>query len=293
MKYHQKKTLILKILDVLPRKIGYAIYHYLQKRTFKNIEPLIESNRNSLQKIKSILSKINVDLKGKKVIEIGSGWMPIMPFLMKSEFDVSKIITYDINRHYSNERIEKMYNHFKDEVYNTRAFAKLDLPDFIDYYPETNIIDAVIDRDVSLIYSRFVLEHVTPSDMEKMHKKFYREMHDKVQILHLISPSDHRGYSDSTLSIYDFLKYSEDEWNRIQTKFDYHNRLRLPEYLEIFKRSGFDISYSEFDKVDKNSEKYRKFKELNLHPDYQKFSEEEILAGSICVLLTKNKSKKI
>lgn len=287
MKYHQKKTLVFQILDKLPSKLGYSIYHFLQKKSFNEFDSIIESNTNSMKKIKSILDHSNIDLKNQKIIEIGSGWTPLMPFLFKNEFEVSKIITYDINRHYSNKRIELTAQHFKNVNFESRKYSNLNLPNFIDYNPNKNIIDASIDKDVKLIYSRFVLEHVTPSDIKKMHEKFYKELNNDIKILHLISPSDHRAYSDASLSHYDFLQYSQEEWNRIQTKFDYHNRLRLPEYIDIFKNSGFKITYLEHDTAEKNSKKYDKFKEVKLHPDYHKFSEEEILAGSICILLEK------
>ena len=78
------------------------------------------------------------------------------------------------------------------------------------------------------------------------------------------------------------------EWNKIQTKFDYHNRLRLPDYLEIFKKSGFEVLYVEHDTAKDNEEKYKKFKELKIHPDFKKYSEEELTAGSINVMLKKS-----
>ena len=37
MKYHQKKTIVLQILDQLPRKLAYSIYHSLQKKSFNEI----------------------------------------------------------------------------------------------------------------------------------------------------------------------------------------------------------------------------------------------------------------
>ena len=104
-------------------------------------------------------------------------------------------------------------------------------------------------------------------------------------ILHMISPSDHRAYTDKSLSYYDFLKYSKDEWKKQHTKFDYHNRLRLPDYINIFKEAGYEVVSLDYDTCDKNSEKYQKFKELTLHEDYKDYTEEELLAGSINVLL--------
>lgn len=227
-------------------------------------------------------------MQDSTILEIGSGWLPLLPILFKTELHVKNIITYDINKHYSKHSLQKLKMFFPDIEFNNKTQQRLGLPDFIDYYPHTNFISAAIgDHTVSFVFSRFVLEHVNPEDILKMHQKIYKEFRDDVKVLHLISPSDHRAYSDKSLSYYDFLKYSPDEWDAIQTKFDYHNRLRLPEYIELFKTSGFKVSYLDHDQVDKNSEKYRKFKALSLHRYYQQFTEEELLAGSICVLLEK------
>jgi hypothetical protein len=288
MKYHQKKTLILQCIDKLPNRLGYFIYHKLQHSTLKDIDGKLKAGRSSLKKIKEILDQYQIDLSHKDIIEIGSGWFPILPFLFKSEFNVNKIITYDINKHYSEQRVKLIKDYFKEFI-SSESSKDLSLPDFIMYHPKTNFINAKSIENVDFIYSRFVLEHVSPEDIYSMHKKIANDYPDKIKVLHLISPSDHRAYSDKSVSYYDFLKYSKDEWDKIQTKFDYHNRLRLPEYLYIFKKAGFKISHIEHDHVDKTSEKYKKFKALKLHSDYSKFSEKEILAGSICVLLQKDK----
>jgi len=155
---------------------------------------------------------------------------------------------------------------------------------------QKNIIDAELPGNVDLILSRFVLEHVTPDDMRRLHEKFASEIADDAMILHLISPSDRRAYNDKTLSYYDFLQYSKCEWDNIQTKFDYHNRMRLPQYLKVFEEAGFDVVFLDYDKTDIKTEKYAKFKKLKLHADFAGFSEEEVLAGSINVLLPKRES---
>ncbi|WP_034059005.1 methyltransferase domain-containing protein [Lacinutrix jangbogonensis] len=293
MKFHKKKSLVFKTLNVLPSSLGYYLYHIIQKRSFKNISKNIIANKNSRSVIKHILNSVNFNLTNKSIIEIGSGWLPLMPYLLKAEELCKTIYTYDLNSHYNLENITRLNHYFKTEEnisFKKRQSDKYNLPEFIEYYPNTNIIDTDLPKDISLVYSRFVLEHVKPSDILKMHQKFYSEISNDTYVLHLISPSDHRAYSDSSLSYYDFLKYSKKEWNSIQTKFDYHNRLRLPQYLSVFENAGFDVVYLNYDKTDASSDKYKKFKAIDLHEDYTGFSEEEILAGSINILLKKKKN---
>lgn len=286
MKYNRKKTLILQCLDKLPSSLGYYIYHRIQSFSLGKIDQKLKANYASLKKIKTILDHHCIDLNDKVVLEIGSGWYPFLPFLFKTEMNVNKVVTYDINKHYSKKRINQV-KHIFGKKYDEKKLQRLNLPDFIEYHPNTDLTKVKIDKDISFIYSRFVLEHIKPDDIKEIHKKIYNELNDDVKILHLISPSDHRAYSDNSLSYYDFLKYSTKEWNTVQTKFDYHNRLRLPDYIEIFNNTGFKISYLDHDYVDKKSTKYKKFKALKLHQDYQKFTEREILAGSIFALLEK------
>ena len=65
MKFHQKKTLVLKVLDSLPNKLSYYLYHKIQKKSFKDITKNIKANNNSYSVVKHILNTINIDLKDK------------------------------------------------------------------------------------------------------------------------------------------------------------------------------------------------------------------------------------
>ncbi|MDG1715565.1 hypothetical protein [Lacinutrix sp.] len=113
MKFHQKKTLVLKVLDSLPNKLGYYLYHKIQKKSFKDITKNIKANNNSYSVVKHILNTINIDLKDKNIIEIGSGWLPHMPYLLKIKENYKTIYTYDLNNHYNVKNIEKLNTYFK------------------------------------------------------------------------------------------------------------------------------------------------------------------------------------
>lgn len=158
------------------------------------------------------------------------------------------------------------------------------LPEGIIYYPGQNIIQAQLPA-ANIVFSRFVLEHVTPDDMLAMHVKFAKELPKGAYVIHFISPSDHRAYSDKSISLQDFLRYSQKEWDQIQTRFDYHNRLRLPEYKDIFAKSGLDMVHMSWDFAKPGSKNHEKFKAVPIHSDYQKYSDEELTAGSIKVVM--------
>ncbi|WPR71592.1 hypothetical protein SLW70_00265 [Flavobacterium sp. NG2] len=284
---HRLKTSIFKILSVLPDNLGYFLYHFLQDIGSKQtLGDKIKSTKHTYDTILGILQKNNLSLKGMKIAELGSGWVPILPYLLILEGKAKEIVTYDVNEHYNVNEIKKVNDFYrKYEDFEIKKNEKYPLHEAVCYFPKKDICKGDLE-DVDLIVSRFVLEHVLPIDIKKMHGYFSSNLKTGSYVLHLISPSDHRAYSDSALSLQDFLKYSETEWDKIQTKFDYHNRLRLPQYLAIFEKE-FDIVFVEHDRIDANSVAYSKFKALVIHDDFKVFSEQELMAGSINVLLRK------
>lgn len=284
---HSTKTRIFKGLSILPNKLGYSIYHFLQNIGGNHtLEYKMNSTKNTYETVVDILNKNNISLANMKIAELGSGWVPIFPYQLITQGKAKKVDTYDINEHFNRKEIEQLnafYSSKKGVVFEKKG--KYNLLKEVSYFPKTSICDGEI-QDVDLVLSRFVLEHVTPSDLFEIHNFLYSNLKSGGLVLHLISPSDHRAYSDSSLSLQDFLKYSEEEWNQIQTKFDYHNRLRLPQYLKILSKN-FEILYFEHDKINIDSDSYKKFKDLCIHSDFAIFSDQELMAGSINVLLKK------
>lgn len=284
---HKIKSLIFKALDVLPNSFGYFIYHKLQQFSENsNLKIKIDSSEETFNSFKKICDNLNINIKESSILEIGSGWLPIMPYFFVYKGFATSVFTYDLNTHYQKKFITAFNTAFTSQ-YNIPiqiSDKKYNLPDRIYYFPSQNIINSRL-ADVQIVFSRFVLEHVTPEDIYDMHKKFKTDLTKGSTIVHFISPSDHRAYSDSSLSLQDFLQYSKDEWNAIQTKFDYHNRLRLPQYIDIFESLEYEILFQSSDSINKASKQYNLFKQLTIHNDYLKYSVEQLTAGSIIVVL--------
>jgi hypothetical protein len=247
----------------------------------------VNSNQSSFETLQRLLKERNISLEGKSILEIGSGWAPVMPYFMLYQGKARSVTTFDLNRHFSKKNSTRL-----NEVFGSKYGIEVapdpknlyHLPKRITYYPNTDLTHTDLP-EADIVFSRFVLEHVKPQDITLMHQKFKNELKPGSTIVHLISPSDHRAYVDTNLSLQDFLQYSEAEWQKKQTKFDYHNRLRLPQYLAIFKAAGMEILHIEFDKHGPDSPSSKKFKTVQLHEDFKGFSDEELMAGSINVVL--------
>jgi hypothetical protein len=282
------KTGLFRVLNMLPQKMGYAIYHRVQTVFGNNtLEKKLKSNHSSYRLLERICEKLEVSLQEKTILEIGSGWLPIMPYFFKFLGKAKSIATYDLNKHYNKKDIENLNRLFSSEFrvkLNENSNSNYALPEAIHYYPKTNLIYSEI-ADADLVFSRFVLEHVSPRDLVLMHKKFKKELKPGSYIIHLISPSDHRAYVDKNLSLQDFLQYSEAEWKQKQTRFDYHNRLRLPEYVEVFEKLDLEIVHLKWTSPAQGSQTWKKFKKVELNKTYLGFSDEELTAGSIEIVL--------
>ncbi len=282
----QSKNALFKLLEVLPSGAGFAIYHHLQKLfSGDKILQKIKSTESSYSHFAEIAKKLKISIEGKHVMEIGSGWLPLMPYHFLLRGGAKQVFTYDINKHYSSRSIKKLNEIYKHKLgVDFEVQPPFSLPEKVRYFPNTNLsVEAPLKADV--VFSRFVLEHVNLQDMYAIHQNLKKNLEKGSYIFHFISPSDHRAYVDKNLSLQDFLRYSEQEWRRRCTQFDYHNRLRLPQYLELFNELGFEVIYVGYDSAKPGSPAFQKFKKLNLHEDFKKYSDEELTAGSINIVL--------
>jgi len=285
---HKYKTILFKILDSLPNKLGSYFYHKIQNYAdVTSLEKKISLSESTYNQYSSILNKLNQNIEGKSILEIGSGWYPILPYFFKFRGKAKFINTYDINEHYQKKAIIK-FNSLFAKIYNfeiiINANNSFGLPSEIFYYPSTNIINTEI-HNIDLVFSRYVLSHMTQEDIVEMHKAFKQKLRKGTLITHFISPSDLRQHGDKSLSLQDFLIYSKEEWDKIYTRFNYHNRLRLPEFIAIFKSLYIEIIYQSYESLEKGTEKHDLFKKLDLHDDYKNFTEDELTAGNLIFVL--------
>jgi hypothetical protein len=52
---------------------------------------------------------------------------------------------------------------------------------------------------------------------------------------------DQYSYFDCRVSPYNFLRFSDQQWAKCNSRLQYQNRLRHSDYRELFARCGFDI----------------------------------------------------
>jgi hypothetical protein len=263
------------LLAALPRSVGDLLYHRLQARN-----GLMANAVGHLAFIDRISRHVN--LKGASVVELGSGWYPLTPLLLVAH-GVRSVDTYDLHQHYCVERVKAAALALKavgcraalDDVIITG-----ELPDTIRYHPRTDL--ARVDRrETDLAVSRFVLEHVSPADLRRLHDASRQWL--RGAWVHWISPSDHRAYSDQRLHPVDFLRYSNRHWRVLAgNRFAYHNRLRRSDYEELFAMTGWSIDVAE---ATINERARASLSRVPLVAPFLGRSPEDLIAGSLWYVL--------
>jgi SAM-dependent methyltransferase len=98
------------------------------------------------------------------------------------------------------------------------------------------------EASVDLVFSRAVLEHVPPGLMVSIFHEARRILKPSGAMLHFIDNSDHWEHRDKRISRVNFLRYPE--WLFRLTCINpqnYQNRLRHSDYVAMLSRCGFRV----------------------------------------------------
>lgn len=277
MKYKFKRF-VFRILDNLPEKIAEKIYREIQFRNglLKILGKKVESYEQTLFNIENELKTVEKSLKETKILEVGSEFLPIGLYLLVKKFNCLQVVTYDIRKRYSKNSIKQVNAYFDQKT--NHFYQSMDEIVYLPGIKNFNVLHKFGKFDV--IFSRNVLEHVNNNDIVKMHEFFKGIVSKNGVIVHQISPSDHRSFSDDSISLHDFLKYSDSTWNKMCMSFDYHNRLRLPDYLHLFKNIGFKVLSISYDYNDGET------LPPQLNGRFNSYSVKELTAGSILLIMS-------
>jgi hypothetical protein len=83
-------------------------------------------------------------------------------------------------------------------------------------------------------------------DLQRILKEAKRLTKEDGLIVHYIDLTDHFSHSDQSITYINFLQFSEDQWKRLAgNRYMYHSRLRIDDYLDMFKSLECKIVCSE------------------------------------------------
>lgn len=119
-----------------------------------------------------------------------------------------------------------------------------DLKDFygIDYRApcDARTID-LADGSQDIICSTSTFEHIPPAEFQDILSKCFRLGHSGTIMTHQTDHSDHYAHGNPSITPYNFLKFSDKEWEKLYMPHYYTNRLRFSDIKSLVKNAGFEI----------------------------------------------------
>jgi SAM-dependent methyltransferase len=94
---------------------------------------------------------------------------------------------------------------------------------------------------VDFVSSTATLEHIPPEDVVPLLRECRRLLRPDGILSALIDLSDHFSQIDSSISRYNFLRYSDRAWGLINSSLQHQNRMRHPDYRAALSEAGFEI----------------------------------------------------
>lgn len=119
-------------------------------------------------------------------------------------------------------------------------------------------------KSLDACISSVTLEHIPKNNIIDIFNELSRILKDDGIVSATIDYSDHYAHTDPSISLLNYLHFSETEWEVYNHKCHYQNRLRHLDYKEIFFKCGFEIIeeilFYQEDKIPENLKyKYRHY----------------------------------
>lgn len=269
MKQWILKAIIQKAISCLPFR--HQINHLFQMYVTKGVrltEDYLEDRLIHFHKHAGFFSEAGNNPKGKQVLELGTGWYPIIPlcFFLSG---ASRITTVDLTRFLITSKLKqaiaqlvkletqgglKKYLQPLPERWEILISMDKKPGDSLEEMLRTlNIQYLVTDAralplgsgSVDLIVSNNTFEHISPEVLEQILREFKRILRHTGMMSHFIDMSDHFAHLDPTITIYNFLRFSRGQWRWIDNGIQPQNRWRISHYRQLYEKLGIEITKEE------------------------------------------------
>jgi SAM-dependent methyltransferase len=189
--------------------------------------------------------------------EFGAGWdlaIPLTYWMLGAENQLLVDVRPNVRLELVNvnlERLARLAPELEEEAGHTlrrpdprpvSSFDELQERFGIRYRAPADARDIELDPgSVDFISSTVTLEHVPRESVVPLLRECERLLQPHGILSALIDLSDHFSQIDSSISRYNFLRYSDRTWGLINSSLQHQNRMRLPDYRAAFGEAGLEI----------------------------------------------------
>lgn len=304
MKKWHLKAFVQKTISFLPggNGINFLFQKYITKGVFLTDEYFLDRMEHAKEHLDAFKHHSKVELQS--TLELGTGWYPVVPISMFLS-GAERVITLDISKLCNKERLtttlemfskyiadRKLENYISIRADRLEILKKIiiekDKLSFEEMLSKLKIVYLLMDArkldfpsgSISLIHSNNTFEHVYTAVLKEILIEF-KKLTSKGGIMsHFVDMSDHFAHSDKSITIYNYLQFSEKKWNRIDNSIQPQNRMRITHYRKIYQELGIPITKEEL-----RPGNLTELNTIKVHQEFSHISPEE-LAVSHCLLIS-------
>ncbi len=289
------KAIVQKTISFLPgsQGINYFFQKYVTKGVFLSDAYFEDRLEHARQHI-AAWERHSDGARLRHTLELGAGWYPVVPiamFLYGAEHIRTADVTLLTNTRHLRTTIKKMvacadsgklntYLDYRPErLEQLRALAgQSDKTDFRQLAKTLNIEYLVQDArqlsldagTIDLVHSNNTFEHIYPNILAGILREFARVVRPGGVQSHFIDLSDHFAHFDPSITIYHFLRFSPAAWKWIDNNVQPLNRLRIPDYRQLYQEAGIPITEEQI-----RPGSLELLRQVPIHAHFQKYSPAE------------------
>lgn len=206
-------------------------------------------------------------LEQATVLELGLGWYPVVPIALYLS-GVDRIISIDIQdwmTHQSQLTTIQKFREWREKGYLQAYLPQIDeqrwaamvaltqkstIPGLEEIsqtiHLEPRLQDAratnFSESSIDYICSNNTFEHIPKAILADILREFKRILKPGGVMSHFVDLSDHFAHFDSNINLYNFLRFSEKQWQRIDNRIQPQNRLRWRDYLQLYTELDLPVT---------------------------------------------------
>lgn len=248
------------------------------------------------------------DLAACDVLEIGTGWYPVLSLLL-SLAGTRQVATVDVNHWLTPKSLgetlralrgiaDQIARDLELSIVDVRAQIRSLAARVVAGQPVTSALAAARIRyevpvdgcatgfpagSFDFVLSTNLLEHVSPAALRRLHAEQHRLLRSHGLGIHRVNPGDHFAAVDPRITTINFLRYSPRAWYWLGgSGLAYHNRLRCCDHAELLREASFAIDVYE-PHLDRRALEALAAGQVRPHSDFAGYSAEQLCEDVVAV----------
>ncbi len=300
------KAIVQKSISFLPfsQQLNYLFQKYVTKGVHLNDAYFSDRLLHAKEHIDAYHQQSG-SMEGKTTLELGTGWYPVVPIALFLS-GAGRIYTTDISKLSHAGHLATTIRRFLDyadkgllETYVPVQPQRMAVLRDLMAHAEDRNFEAMLeklnmvylvqdarhlplpDASVDLVHSNNTFEHVYPHILKDLLLEFRRIATPGGILSHFIDMSDHFAHFDPSITIYNYLRFSDRAWSWIDNSIQPQNRYRLSEYQRLYAEIGLPVTDLTVRPGDLDA-----LNSIRLNPKYAAFDKSD-LAVSHCLMVSK------